>query len=104
MFLTVRARCFNHMDHHLFCAHPKGADLLAAKQWRSRRLDIQAYLFRIQQRFDRGAFAGAEFLFQRMCALFDLPRWAVVAASDEVRMQPEVRAAYRAFKASGRPL
>lgn len=94
MFLSPTSHAFNHMDHRLFAAHPKGRDLANAKTFRSNRRTIQAYLYRIQKRFERGSFKGAIALFDFMVARFNMARWVAIAASDEIKLSPEVRAKY----------
>lgn len=97
MLLTPKQQTFNHMAHSLFAGHPKGNALTKAKQFRQNRKTVQAYLFRVQSRLNRGAYKGAVFLFNHMVAVCGLVRWEAIAASDQLQMEPQVLAGYRAY-------
>lgn len=87
MLHSVKAACFNSNDHQLF-AHHRGVRRMSsaqAKQCRENRRLIQIYLFKIQQRIDRGALSGALQLFNRLVKQLDLPYWAVAALRCELR-------------------
>lgn len=85
MLLEVKWSGFDHKDHKLF-NHSKGikTDKKIAKKWRENRKMIQAYLYRIQSRINRGNMEEALFLFNRLIVLIDAPYWMACALTKEL--------------------
>ncbi len=85
MYLNVKFRGFNRLDHNLF-AHQSGLsqDKALAKNWRANRTMIQAYLYRIQERINRGHMKGAVYLFNRLLDKIDAPKWVELALRNEL--------------------
>ncbi len=86
MLHPVKFSGFNHMDHSLNL-HVDGEPLFSlpqAKKLRENRKNIQAYLFLIQARINRGQMKGAIALFNRLLQVIDAPLWVAHALKDEL--------------------
>ena len=92
MFKPVSCRTFDANDHLFFMpalrfANTKDEALKIRKEmriYRETRRTIQAYLYAIQKRIDRGQNKAALQLFNRMVIVTKIPYWAVVAVKDEL--------------------
>jgi hypothetical protein len=85
MYLTVRFSGFDRNDHKLF-HHQNGiaTDKELSKAWRANRTMIQAYLYRIQARINRGQMKGAVHLFNSLVVKIDAPKWVQSALKEEL--------------------
>ncbi|MEZ8292735.1 hypothetical protein AB6D11_02655 [Vibrio splendidus] len=86
MKIKPKSECFNPNATSLNSAHfnKTPEEKLANKAFKYNRNVICAYLFRIQKRFDRGQHKQAKQLFTQMAVVTQLPRWALIAARDEL--------------------
>lgn len=89
MQIKPKSECFNPNAFSLNSAHfnKTPEDKSANKLYKHNRNVICSYLYRIQQRFDRGQHKQAKQLFTQMAVVTQLPRWALIAARDELTIK-----------------
>lgn len=85
MYLNVSYKGFD-KDEHFLNFHFQGEHVVSNfKKIKENRAVIQAYLYRIQSRIDRGHMKGAIQLFNRLITMLNLPLWVVSALKFELK-------------------